>query len=152
MEKKPISMKNIHQKINQAMHDIKGVEKTQSGKAPYPTVKHEDLTKVVRPVFQKLGIVYYMTDMDVTREGNNTIAKFTLRLVNVDNPQDVLDVDTLGYGIDNQDKGPGKAISYGVKYALLKLLGLSGGEDSDNENVPAKSATQRKIVDKFGSR
>jgi hypothetical protein len=37
----------------------------------------------------------------------------------------------MGYGVDPQDKGPGKAISYGVKYALLKVLGLETGDDPD---------------------
>jgi hypothetical protein len=40
-------------------------------------------------------------------------------------------VETIGYGVDPQDKGPGKAISYGVKYALLKVLGLETGDDPD---------------------
>jgi hypothetical protein len=40
-------------------------------------------------------------------------------------------VETFGYGVDAQDKGPGKAMSYGVKYALLKVLGLETGDDPD---------------------
>jgi hypothetical protein len=46
-----------------------------------------------------------------------------------------MDVQTAGYGIDPQDKGPGKAISYSVKYALLKALGLESGDDPDNDQA-----------------
>jgi hypothetical protein len=54
-----------------------------------------------------------------------------VRFVSVDNSLDYIDVATAGYGIDDQDKGPGKAISYCVKYALLKALGLESGDDPD---------------------
>jgi hypothetical protein len=41
----------------------------------------------------------------------------------------------LLYGIDDSDKGPGKAISYAVKYALLKALGLETGDDPDEDQA-----------------
>jgi hypothetical protein len=44
---------------------------------------------------------------------------------------------SFGYGIDDQDKGAGKAMSYAVKYALLKTLGLETGDDPD-ENQDAQ--------------
>ncbi len=34
--------------------------------------------------------------------------------------QDKIVMQTFGYGVYYQDKGPGKAISYAVKYAYLK--------------------------------
>jgi hypothetical protein len=55
----------------------------------------------------------------------------TIRFVNIDEPMDLIDVETFGFGIDDQDKGPGKAMSYAVKYALLKTLGLETGDDPD---------------------
>ena len=56
-----------------------------------------------------------------------------MRFVNVDDAADFIEVATAGYGIDDQDKGPGKAISYAVKYALLKTLGLESGDDPDED-------------------
>jgi hypothetical protein len=58
---------------------------------------------------------------------------FTVRFENIDNRDDYIDVATFGYGVDGQDKGPGKAMSYGVKYALLKVLGLETGDDPEND-------------------
>ena len=60
----------------------------------------------------------------------------TIRFANIDAPSDFIDVPTFGYGVDQQDKGPGKAMSYAVKYALLKALGLETGDDADNESIP----------------
>ena len=57
----------------------------------------------------------------------------SVRFQNIDDPDDFLAVETCGYGVDDQDKGPGKAMSYAVKYALLKCLGLETGDDPDIE-------------------
>jgi hypothetical protein len=59
----------------------------------------------------------------------------TVRFVNVDEPSEWIDVESFGYGLDDQDKGPGKAMSYAVKYALLKTLGLETGDDPDEDQV-----------------
>jgi hypothetical protein len=54
-----------------------------------------------------------------------------IRFANIDAPDDHIDVETFGHGIDQGDKSPGKAMSYAVKYALLKTLGLETGDDPD---------------------
>lgn len=41
--------------------------------------------------------------------------------------------DAVGMGIDDNDKAMGKAYTYAVKYALLKLFRLRFGDDSDFE-------------------
>jgi hypothetical protein len=54
-------------------------------------------------------------------------------------------VSFFGYGIDNQDKGPGKAMSYAVKYAMLKTFCLETGDDPEKDDIPhlpAKSAAK----------
>jgi hypothetical protein len=72
---------------------------------------------------------------------------FTVRFENIDDRTDYIDVETFGYGVDPQDKGPGKAMSYGVKYALLKVLGLETGDDPDTvqdnraDYTPARPTT-----------
>jgi len=62
--------------------------------------------------------------------------------VNVDDPKDRTATTHIGYGIDSSekdgrisvgDKGPGKAISYAFKYALLKTFCLETGDDPDND-------------------
>jgi len=49
----------------------------------------------------------------------------------VDKPEEYLDITTYGDGIDSQDKAPGKAMTYGDKYALLKAYKIRTGEDPD---------------------
>jgi hypothetical protein len=107
----------------------------------YSIVSHDAVTAKVRPILQGHGIVYYPRDLNVIQNGNRTEAVFKVRFENIDDRTDFIDVDTMGYGVDPQDKGPGKAISYGVKYALLKVLGLETGDDP--EEVQDERAVHR---------
>ena len=59
-----------------------------------------------------------------------TIIKLRVEFVNIDNPDDRFCVEHYGYGIDTQDKGVGKAVSYAYKYALLKTFALETGENA----------------------
>jgi hypothetical protein len=63
---------------------------------------------------------------------------------NIDEPTDKMVVESAGFGIDDQDKGPGKAISYAVKYAYLKALCLESGDDPDEDQ---DSISQPSITD-----
>lgn len=124
---------NIAQRINAAMAEVDYIQKQKPKDQgmKYTYVSHDAVTAKVRPILQGHGVVYYPRDLTVTQSGNRTEAVFNVRFENMDDRTDFIDVATLGYGVDNQDKGPGKAISYGVKYALLKVLGLETGDDPD---------------------
>jgi hypothetical protein len=113
-------------------------------------VSHDAVTAKVRPLLHKYGVIYYPRGLTVSQNGNRTEAVFTVRFENIDNRIDYIDVETFGYGVDPQDKGPGKAMSYGVKYALLKVLGLETGDDPDV--VQDKTADYRPTTDEHKSR
>ena len=124
--------RNIAQRINAAMAEVDYIQKERPKQGlQYTFVSHDAVTRKVRPILQQHGIVYYPRDIEVRQNGNRTEAVFTVRFENIDDRSDFIDVATFGYGVDSQDKGPGKAISYGVKYALLKVLGLETGDDPD---------------------
>jgi len=122
---------NIAQRISAAMNDVDYIQKEKKEGMKYTIVSHDAVTAKVRPILHKHGIVYYPRDMHVNQSGNRTEACFNVRFENIDDRTDFIDVATFGYGVDGQDKGPGKAMSYGVKYALLKVLGLETGDDPD---------------------
>lgn len=133
---------NVHQRLAQAMHAVKYIQNEQKQGMQYRIVSHDKVTAKVRPALLDAGIVYYPVRCDYVQSGNRTECSVTVRFVNVDEPADFFDVPTLGFGVDGQDKGPGKAMSYAVKYALLKALGLETGEDPD-EDVDAPPYTPR---------
>ena len=48
-------------------------------------------------------------------------------------PEEIVGIESVGMGIDDNDKAMGKAYTYAVKYALLKLFRLRFGDDPDFE-------------------
>lgn len=123
------------QRLNAVMRDVSYVQKDKQievGKG-YMVVTHDKVTAAVRPALVEHGVYYYPHKLEHQQNGNRTEMSITVRFINIDNAEDFIDVPCLGYGIDQGDKGPGKAMSYAVKYALLKALGLETGEDADNE-------------------
>ena len=125
--------RNIHQRLAAAMLDVTYIQKDKKQGMRYSIVSHDVVTAKVRPALLKQGIVYYPFTIQYNQNGNRTEVNLDVRFTNIDDPNDFFVVPGLGYGIDDQDKGPGKAISYAVKYALLKALGLETGDDPDQD-------------------
>ncbi len=119
------------QRLHNAQRQVDYIQKEKKQGMRYSIVSHDAVTAKVRPVLKENGIIYYPVNMHYTQEGNRTQVQLAVRFANADNGDDYIDVQSLGYGVDDSDKGPGKAISYAVKYALLKALGLETGDDPD---------------------
>lgn len=126
---------NIHQRLALAMKQVTYIQKEKKQGMRYSIVSHDSVTSKVRPALLEAGIVYYPIEVRHQQNGNRTECAMTVRFVNIDHPEDSFIVETFGYGLDDQDKGPGKAMSYAVKYALLKTLGLETGDDPDEDQV-----------------
>lgn len=125
---------SIFQKLHAAMGDVDYVAKEKKQGMRYSIVTHDAVTAKVRPVLHKHGVIYYPLDIRRSQNGNRTELDMTVRFVAVEDGS-FIDVASGGYGIDDQDKGVGKAISYAVKYALLKALGLETGDDPDEDQT-----------------
>ncbi len=130
-----MSKSNIHQRIAAVMGEVDYIQKEKKQGMNYTIVSHDAVTAKVRPVLLKHGVIYYPVRCEYAHNGNRAECALTVRFANIDSPEDFIDVPTFGYGVDPQDKGPGKAMSYAVKYALLKALGLETGDDADNDSI-----------------
>lgn len=131
---------NIYAKLNAVMAEVDYVQKEKRPGMRYSIVSHDAVTAKVRPILVKHGVVYYPANIHRTMNGNRTEVDMIVRFVSVADGS-FIDVHSAGYGIDDQDKGCGKAISYAVKYALLKALGLESGDDpEDDQNTTHISA------------
>lgn len=128
--------KNIHQRIAEVMKAVTYIQKERKEGMRYTIVSHDTVTAKCRPALLDAGVIYYPTRCDHTQNGNRAECSMTMRFANIDDPTDFIEVQTFGYGVDTQDKGPGKAMSYAVKYALLKTLGLETGDDADHDSIP----------------
>jgi hypothetical protein len=107
----------------------------------YRFVSHDQVTAAIHPLLVKYGITCLPSVEEIKQEGNRTEVKLLVMFFNADCPTDNFAIKAVGYGIDPQDKGPGKAISYAYKYALLKTFCLETGEDPDeDQNTPYEPA------------
>lgn len=145
---------NIYQRLLRATSEIERVAKNlkvdvRRGKS-YKAVAEADVLEAVKPIEEAFGIYSYPVKRTVikdetyttksTYDGNESEkTSFFLRLevvyrfVNVDKPEEFIDITTYGDGVDTQDKAPGKAMTYADKYALLKAYKIQTGDDPDAE-------------------
>ncbi len=128
-----VTAKNILQRLQDVMKELDYLQKEKKTGLQYSFVSHDKVTGAVRPLLVKHGIVCWPTDFVMTQEGNRTQLHCKVIFANVDDRTDFISADSIGFGIDAQDKGPGKAISYAVKYAYLKVLALETGDDPDQD-------------------
>lgn len=124
----------VYQKVLNVMADIayiaKGSEKVNG---QYRFVSHDAVVAKLHDAFVKHKLVVIPTVESCVQNGNRTEIKLATVFRNAENPEDAFQVNTYGYGIDGADKGPGKAISYAFKYALLKTFCIETGDDPDND-------------------
>lgn len=127
---------NIYQRLHAVMKDVGYVQKeSKKVNNQYTFVSHDAVTAKLRPSLIENGIVPVTTVKSHTQDGNRTEVDIEVKFVNVDNPEDSVTVTAFGYGIDGQDKGPGKAISYAFKYACLKTFALETGDDPERDQI-----------------
>ncbi len=141
---------NIYQKIQAVANELKNIEKNMTvgkGNFSYKAVQDYDVVLKVKAAETKFGLVSIpvkqeLVESKVVRIQKDTggevvnyvdIVKLTLRIVNIDNPTETLDVEAYGRGLDAADKGFGKASTYARKYALLNAYKIATGEDPDKD-------------------
>lgn len=125
---------NIYQRILAIMGEISYIQKgDKMVNGQYRYASHDQVTAAIHPLLVKHRVVVVPTIEEILQEGNRTVVKLTTVFVNVDSPKDCFHVKSAGFGIDSGDKGPGKAVSYAFKLAILKTFCLETGEDPDQD-------------------
>lgn len=124
---------NIYQRLNRVMEKVSYVQKNQkSGGMRYNFVSHDSVVKAVREHLHAEGVYVYPYNIEFHQDGNRSQVVMQVRFQNIDDKEDYIVIPSAGQGIGNDDKGPGKAISYALKYALLKGLMLETGDDPES--------------------
>lgn len=130
----PEKSKNVFQRILAIMEELNYIQKGDlKVNGQYRFVSHDDVTEKVHPMLVKHRVLALPTTTYCKQEGNRTEVRLEVAFVNVDEPTDRFSVEFPGFGVDQSDKGPGKAISYALKYAFLKTFCLETGEDPDKD-------------------
>ena len=141
---------NIYQRLNAVMGEVSYVKKEGNGGKglPYKSVSHDTVTKKLHGPLQRHGVIVTSDVVECSQDGNRTEIKLAVSFINIDDPKDVFTVHFYGHGVDQQDKGIGKAISYAMKYCLLKTFLLESGPDDDVEshNIDHEPAQNSHLV------
>lgn len=145
---------NIFEKMSAITAELGTVAKNLNVSAgknqSYKAVGERDVLDAVKPMEKKYGVYSYPFSRETVEserlesesEYQGKITKKTTfytrlktvyRFVNTEKPDEYLDTTVFSVGIDSQDKGDGKAMTYGDKYALMKAYKISTGDDPDQE-------------------
>ena len=159
-----IESPNIYKRLLMIQNELGVVAKNLSvstGKSSYKAVSERDVIDAVKPLEAKYGVYSYPYDRDIIENelveserkiGGETVKatsrymrlRVVYRFVNIDNPEEFVDITTYGDGIDSGDKATGKAMTYADKYALMKAYKISTGDDPDQEGSNPNGYTRVK--------
>lgn len=156
---KDIHEMNIYEKIQAVMKDVTYLQKDDTvafGKTRYRALSEEKVTSIMHDMMVKYGLVVYPEAMSVERVADITHVDVYYRMVNVDDPEDSIQIVSAGDGADTQDKGSGKAMTYAFKYMWLRTFAIPTGEDPDKVSSAeldaknGKKITQRELENLVG--
>lgn len=139
---------NLYEKIAEVMQDVSYLAKDDSvatgGGKSYKAISEEKVTSTVRASLIKNKIVILPVTQSHRREDERIIDGYgkektnrittvdvIYRIVNTEKPEEYIDVASSGTGVDTQDKGVGKAMTYAYKYMLLRTFAIPTGDDTD---------------------
>lgn len=154
---------NIFEKMSAITAELgivaKNLEVQTTKTSSYKAVSERDILDAVKPAEEKYGVYSYPVQREVlesnlleteseyqgkvTRKTTfMTRIKTVYRFVNTEKPDEYIETVTFAEGIDTQDKGSGKAMTYADKYALMKAYKISTGEDPDQTASEEKGYTK----------
>ena len=159
MKEEEIKKLNIYERMSFITDEIgvviKGLTVQINQKLSYNAVSERDILDNVKPIEKKYRVYSYPVERNIVDSAiltKNTDygeskslymrLEITYRFINMDNPSEYVDIKTYGDGIDTGDKAPGKAMTYGDKYALMKAYKISTGDDPDKEASPEQGYTK----------
>ena len=166
-KKNDVKKLNLYEKIQAVSLDVNNISKSMtvgSGNYAYKAVGDLQVTLTVKKSEAEFRILSIPIKQEIIKseiirsekDGKMSLTfvddvKMTVRFVDLEDTTQFLDVESYGRGVDNGDKGFGKASTYARKYALLNAYKIATGEDPDAthsedllNNILGKEKTQPK--------
>lgn len=165
---------SIYKKLHAVMCETKSLERDKEvgyGRNAYKAISEATVLNEIKPLFKKHGLIIFPIEVQANDHVDNFLTKDgeASRLMTQVLPKwKIVDIDTgefeiiasIGNGVDTQDKGSGKAMTYSLKVALQKTFMMFSGEDTDNEHsdvitekqtMPADPKLKNQLVDAFNA-
>lgn len=155
----------LYEKMFKVMEESEAIEKNMSvgfGSNSYKAISEASVLNAVKPLLRKHKLILFpikieakdMVDTFVTAKGESvrlmTQVKATYKIVDAESGESEI-LETIGNGVDTQDKASGKAMTYAYKALLQKTFCLFSGEDTDNEHSDDITAKQTKAQGEYKS-
>ena len=146
-QKQDVKKLNLYEKIQAVSLDVNNISKSMtvgSGNYSYKAVGDLQVTLAVKKSEAEFKIISIPIKQEIIKseiirgdkDGKITLMfiddiKMTVRFYDLEDTTQFLDIESFGRGVDNGDKGFGKASTYARKYALLNAYKIATGEDPD---------------------
>ncbi len=144
---------NIYQRLAAIMADVGRIPKNgYNDFHKYHYALESDVKDGCRAAMVAHGVLLFSSAVSV-----EAIDKDLLRLtadytfVNVENPEDRLTIRMFSDGQDKNDKAPYKAMTGGIKYALMNTLLIPTGDDPEKDHAQEKERRPATKAGKGGS-
>ena len=138
-ETKPTKEERVQQlwaKIFEVQQTIKSdLEEDKGSRLQWRPVAHWKVTGAVKAACRDQRLLVVPIVEDTRLEEQKTIATVSLVITDVDTGEQTVVGKYVGYGVDPMDKGPGKAVSYAVKTAMLKTFMMNIKDDTESDVV-----------------
>jgi hypothetical protein len=141
------------------MGEVQHLEKDKPvtfGNTNYKAISEAHVTTVVRKAMIDAHLVMFPVSQtmnaremikDGIRTGYLTEGNIEYKLCDTETGYSEI-VSSSGQGVDSQDKGSGKAMTYAYKYALIRTFMIPSGEDPDYIASEEEDYNEEKIVAK----
>lgn len=156
---------NIYEKMLGITSELSAVAKNLEvgyGQNKYKATGEADILAAIKPLENKYKIYSFPVNREIietgeleTKTGSKNLflrIATTYRFVNVEKPEEYIEITSYGDGVDSQDKSVGKAMTYSDKYALMKAYKIITGDDPDQymseETVAKKPGVKTKPAQK----
>jgi len=137
---------NIYQKLNNFRVEVGVIRKDKEN--PYHKNKYADINTILEVITDKLSEAG-LIDVDTTRIDENGQLWLETKLVNIDNPEEFLKIETpLLMKDKNNPQALGSALTYARRYNRVTLLGLEQEDDDGNTATGINNYPQPKQINK----
>ena len=141
-------MKEISKAILAVMQEVKGIDKSMtvgSGTYSYKGVSDQVVKEILQPAMIKNGLSIVPTNVEAKvttdrwvdggKQKQSTFTEVTTKYLLLHSSGESIELAGYGHGVDNQDKGAGKATTYALKYALLYTFLIPTGKIDDADTT-----------------
>ena len=144
--------KNLYQRLIAVRSGVNYLQKANDNRQQgFSYVSSSQVLASVREGMNREGIMVIPTiDVSEVRDhatksgGHQYMTIITIRyiIVNADNPDEKIEIVWTGHGLDQGEKGPGKALTYAEKYLFLKLFNIPTDSDDPDSFGPQEQGLQ----------